>query len=81
MARGGVSIKGGKAPTSVPSPSSGMHNDFVLGSRPGVLRAPPLSRPPNIKPGAANTRNYGKPDPMQPFGGLGQGNTGQGGLT
>jgi hypothetical protein len=81
MAGRSVAIKGGKAPMSVPSPSSGMHNDFVLGSRPGVLRAPPISRPPNVKPGAASTRNYGKPDPTQPFGALGGGNTGMGGLS
>lgn len=79
MARGGVSIKGGK--TSVPSPSSGMRGDFVLGSRPAVLRAPSLGRLPGVKPGAASTRNYGKPDPTQPFGALGQGNTGQGSLS
>ena len=79
MARGSVSIKGGK--TSVPAPSSGMHNDFVLGSRPAVLRAPSQGRLPNVKPGAAGTRNYGKPDPTQPFGGLGQGNTGLGGMS
>lgn len=79
MAGGGMkSVKGGK--TSVPSPSSGMHNDFVLGSRPAVLRSPSLTRLP-VKPGAASTRNYGKPDATQPFGGLGQGNTGQGGLS
>lgn len=79
MAGGGMkSIKGGK--TSVPSANSGMHNDFVLGSRPAVLRAPSLTRP-SIKPNAGSTRNYGKPDPTTPFGGLGQGNTGQGGLS
>lgn len=72
-------IKGGTK--TVPSASSGMRNDFVLGSRPAVLRSPSLTRLPNIKPGAASTRNYGKPDPTQPFGGLGQGNTGQGGLS
>jgi hypothetical protein len=64
MAGRSVAIKGGKTPMSVPSPGSGMRNDFVLGSRPGVLRAPPLSRPPNIKPQAANTRAYGKPPPV-----------------
>ncbi len=79
MARGSVSIKGGK--TSVPAPSSGMHNDFVLGSRPAVLRAPSQGRLPNVKPGAAGTRNYGKPNPTQPFGGLGSGDTGMGGMS
>lgn len=79
MAGGGMkSVKGGK--TSVPAPTSGK-GDFVLGSRPAVLRAPALGRLPNVKPGAASSRNYGKPDPTQPFGGLGQGNTGQGGLS
>lgn len=79
MARGSVSIKGGK--TAVPNASSGMRNDFVLGSRPAVLRAPSLGRLPNVKPGAASTRNYGKPDPTAPFGNLGGGDTGMGGLT
>jgi hypothetical protein len=80
MAGGGMKgIKGGK--TTVPSGSSGMRNDFVLGSRPAVLRAPSLGRLPNVKPGAAGTRDYGKPDPTQPFGGLGGGDTGMGGLS
>lgn len=79
MAGGLKSIKGG--PTKVPSPGSGLKNDFVLGSRPAVLRAPSLGRLPNIKPGASSTRNYAKPDPTQPFGGLGQGDTGQGGMS
>lgn len=77
MARGFVSVKGG--PTKVPNPSSGMRSDFVLGSRPGVLRAPPLSRP-TIKPQAANTRQYGKAQ-QTPFGSLGSGDTGQGGMS
>jgi hypothetical protein len=76
MARGMANIKGGT--TKVPPPSSGMWNDFVLGSRPAALRAPPLGRP-SIKPNAASTRVYGKqPDP---FSTLGQGNTGQSGMT
>lgn len=79
MAGGSMkSIKGGK--TSVPAPAS-PSGGFALGSRPAVLRAPSIGRLPNVKPGAANSRNYGKPDPTQPFGGLGQGNTGQGGLS
>jgi hypothetical protein len=76
MARGMTSVKG---PTKVPDPSSGMRSDFVLGSRPGVLRAPPINRP-TIKPQGAGTRDYGKSQPA-PFSTLGQGNTGQGGLS
>ena len=79
MAGGGMkSIKGGK--TTLPGPGS-PDKGFVLGSRPAVLRSQSLGRLPTVKPGAASTRNYGKPDPTQPFGGLGQGNTGQGGLS
>ena len=73
-----VAIKGGK--TTVPSGTSGMRSDFVLGSRPGVLRAPPLARP-SIKPQAASTRNYGKPAPTTPFGNLGGGNTNMSGMS
>ena len=66
-----TSVKGGPKKVAAPaSPSGG----FVLGSRPGVLRAPPLARP-SIKPQAAATRNYAKPAPTTPFGNLGGGNT------
>jgi hypothetical protein len=79
-----ASIKGGS--TKVPGPSS-PSGGFVLGSRPGVLRAPPLARPKaapaagGIKPGAASTRNYAKPSPTTPFGNLGGGDTNMSGMT
>lgn len=76
MARGMTSVKG---PTKVAAPKS-PDSGFVLGSRPAVLRAPALGRP-SIKPGAASTRNYAKPDPTQAFGGLGGGNTGLTGMS
>jgi len=78
-----ASIKGGS--TKVPGPSS-PSGGFVLGSRPGVLRAPPLERPKasaagGIKPGAASTRNYAKPSPTTPFGNLGGGDTNMSGMS
>ena len=80
-----ASIKGGS--TKVPGPSS-PSGGFVLGSRPGVLRAPPLERPKTpggggggIKPGAASTRNYAKPSPTTPFGNLGGGDTNMSGMS
>ena len=72
-------MAGMKGPTKVPAPASPT-GGFVLGSRPAVLRAPPMGRPPPaIKPQAAGTRNYGKgaAAPAAPFSTLGQGNTGQ----
>ena len=44
-------------------PTPGIRPSFVLGSRPQSLRAPPV---PRVKPAAASTRDYGKPD--QPLG-------------
>lgn len=73
-----ASIKGGAKSVAQPKAAD---SGFVLGSRPAVLRSPSLGRLPNVKPGAASTRNYAKPDPTQAFGGLGAGNTGQGGMT
>ena len=55
-----VSIKGSK---SVPSP--GKAPSWVLGSRPGTLRASPV---PRIKPAAASTIDYGKPITPNPAG-------------
>ena len=56
----GVSIKGSKSvPAGAKSPS------WVLGSRPGTLRAAPV---PRIKPAAASTTNYGKPITPNPAG-------------
>jgi len=52
-------------PMKVPQPSS--TPNFVLGSRPSVLRSPAISAP-RIKPEAASTRDYGKPQPA-PFAG------------
>lgn len=57
-------------PRSVPKLSSSA--DFVLGSRPAALRAPPIER---VKPAAPSTRDYGKR--MPPLGG----NTGMTGET
>ena len=55
-----LSIKGSK---SVPSP--GKAPSWVLGSRPGTLRAAPV---PRIKPAAASTTDYGKPIMPNPAG-------------
>lgn len=66
---------GGKGPTSVPTPPQ--RPSFVLGSRPGSLRAPPV---PRIKPGAANTTQYGKVNIGNPAG-ASFGNTGQTGMS
>lgn len=62
-----------KGRTSVPQPAQGAH--FVLGSRPAVLRSPPLTR---IKPGNPQARDYGKGggDDTSGFG-----NTGMSGLS
>ena len=76
MARGMVPIKGSVG-TSVRPKNVPQHPSFVLGSRPGVLRAPPIERPPMIKPQAAGTRNYGKQS-AAPFSTLGSGDTGMG---
>ena len=46
---------------------------FVIGSRPGVLRAPPI---PRIKPAAGSTTQYGKLPPANPAG-ASFGDTGQ----
>ena len=54
------SIKGSK---SVPSP--GKAPSWVLGSRPGTLRAAPV---PRIKPASASTTDYGKPITPNPAG-------------
>jgi len=54
------SVKGAK---SVPSP--GKAPSWVLGSRPGTLRASPV---PRIKPAAASTTDYGKPITPNPAG-------------
>lgn len=59
-----------KGPTKVPQPDA--HANFVLGSRPAVLRAPDL---PRIKPGKASATDYGKPS--APLGG----DTGMSGLS
>lgn len=64
-----TTIKTGR-PMSVPKPSASA--DFVLGSRPAPLRAPPIQR---IKPAAPSTRDYGKKQP--PYGG----NTGMSGMS
>lgn len=58
--------KGG--PKSVPQPENA---NFVLGSRPAVLRSPTLQR---IKPDKASTTEYGKDPPLA-------GNTGMSGLS
>jgi len=50
-------IKTGR-PTRVPQPSESA--DFVLGSRPAVLRAPAIQR---IKPETSPSRDYGKVKP------------------
>ena len=50
-----LAIRAGKAPKAAPTPPQ--RASFVLGSRPGSLRAAP---PPRIKPGPANTTNYAK---------------------
>jgi hypothetical protein len=64
MAVGGRSIDTGKSgPKKVPTP--GIRPEFVLGSRPPTLRAPPV---PRVKPGAPSTRQYGKPDFNPGFG-------------
>ena len=55
-----LSIKGSK---SVPSP--GKAPSWVLGSRPGTLRASPV---PRIKPAAASTTDFGKPITPNPAG-------------
>ena len=54
------SIKGSK---SVPSP--GKAPSWVLGSRPGTLRAAPV---PRSKPASASTTDYGKPITPNPAG-------------
>lgn len=72
MAVGGRSIDTGKSkPNKVPTP--GIRPQFVLGSRPPTLRAPPV---PRVKPGAASTRQYGKADLSADPAGAGFGNTG-----
>lgn len=53
-------IKTGQ-PMRVPQPSGTA--DFVLGSRPGSLRNPPL---PRIKPDANPGRDYGKQSGLPP---------------
>ena len=58
MAR--VTVKGSK---SVPEGSKAP--SWVLGSRPGTLRAAPV---PRIKPAAASTTDYGKPITPNPAG-------------
>lgn len=68
MAKGFTPIKGGPSkPKGIPKAP-----EWVLGSRPAVLRSEPLGRP-TIKPQGANIRNYGKQ--AAPFSTLGQGNT------
>ena len=69
MALGVSAPKGG--PKAVAAPS--IRPSFVLGSRPGSLRAAP---PPRIKPAAASTTQYGK----VPIGN-GSGSAGNTGLT
>jgi len=67
----GLKISTGKGGhKSVPTP--GIRPDFVLGSRPQSLRQSPV---PRVKPAAASTRDYGKPD--QPPGMSSFGDTGQ----
>ena len=60
--------KGG--PKSVAQPTD--RPSFVLGSRPGYLRAPPV---PRVKPAAASTTQYGKAGQANPAG-ASFGNTG-----
>ncbi len=61
-----LSIKGSKS-----VPSVGKAPSWVLGSRPGTLRAAPV---PRIKPASASTTDYGKPITPNP-GGAGPGDT------
>ena len=69
-------INAGKSsPKSVPNPPE--RPSFVLGSRPGSLRAPPV---PRIKPGPPGTTQYGKANLGNPAG-ASFGNTGQTGQT
>jgi hypothetical protein len=60
--KGSSTVKGPKAPP------------FVIGSRPGALRAPPI---PRIKPGAASTTQYGKNPATPNPAGASFGDTGQ----
>lgn len=60
--------KGGPKAVSQPT----IRPSFVLGSRPGYLRAPPV---PRIKPMAASTTQYGKAGQANPAG-ASFGNTG-----
>lgn len=60
-----------KGPKKVPN--STLRAQFVLGSRPETLRAPPV---PRVKPMAAGTTQYGKPASKSPTSGFGFGDTG-----
>ena len=55
---GMISSKGPKR-----NPTPGLRPEFIVGSRPENLRAglPGRALPRGIKPGAASTRDYGKP--------------------
>lgn len=64
-------IKTGR-PMRVPQPSATA--DFVLGSKPAVLRAPAI---PRIKPEEKPDRNYGKAKNLPPA----FGNTGMSGMS
>lgn len=61
----------GNVPKKVPAAT--LRPQFVLGSRPETLRAPPV---PRVKPGPSNTTQYGKPASKSPTSGIGFGNTG-----
>jgi hypothetical protein len=69
----GMSIKASKKPSMSISPAP-EHANFVLGSRPAVLRANAMGRITPTK--ATNTRDYGKAPGV-----FGSGNTGQTGET